>query len=178
MVCASAEPVPRTLKKTGMVGLSASQASSRPAVITSVRANAPQKFTRRHLTLGLSSTSSNAGLALVYAAPPISKKVRRPPAVVRDDVHGGHGEPGTVGEHADVAVEFDVPQPEGLPPRLQHCERLWAPSAGELLTALDPGIVEHELAVERDQPPVRKPGQRIHLEQLGVVLAVGAIERG
>ena len=65
MALASVEPVPCTLKKTGTAGASAFQASSTPAVITSVRAKAPQKFTTRQVTLRLSSTSSSAGLALV-----------------------------------------------------------------------------------------------------------------
>ena len=77
---ASVAPVPCTLKKTGMDGSSASHASSTPPVITSVRANAPQKFTTRDFTRGLSSTSSSAGVALVYASPPISRKFAgRPP---------------------------------------------------------------------------------------------------
>ena len=77
---ASAEPVPCTLKKTGRAGASASHASSTPPVITSVRANAPQKLTTRHFTRGLASTSSRAGFAFVYASPPISRKLAgRPP---------------------------------------------------------------------------------------------------
>ena len=80
MARASAEPVPCTLKKTGIAGPSASQASSIPATITSVRAKAPQKFTSRQRTRALSSTSSSAGRAFVYAAPPISMKFAgRPP---------------------------------------------------------------------------------------------------
>ena len=119
MARASAEPVPCTLKKTGMAGPSASQASSMPATITSVRAKAPQKFTSRQRTRALSSTSSSAGRAFVYAGPADLHEVRRPPAVVRDHVHGGHGEPGAVGEHADVAVELDVAEAERTRPLLQ-----------------------------------------------------------
>ena len=55
-------------------------ASITPPVITSVRANAPQKLTSRLLTRGLYSTSSSAGVAFVYASPPISRKFAgRPP---------------------------------------------------------------------------------------------------
>ena len=65
MAMASSSPVPWMVKKIGMLGFSSSQALITPSAITSVRANAPQKLTSRHLTRGLESTSSSAGLALV-----------------------------------------------------------------------------------------------------------------
>ena len=52
-------------RRTGSVGLSSSMAFSTPSVITSVRAKAPQKFTTRLLTRGLSRTSFRPGVALV-----------------------------------------------------------------------------------------------------------------
>jgi hypothetical protein len=62
---ALSSPVPWMEKKIGTAGRSSSIAVMTPSVITSVRANAPQKFTTRLRTRGLSSTSRSAGVALV-----------------------------------------------------------------------------------------------------------------
>src|SRR5262249_21032519 len=65
MAIAASSLVPCMVKNSGSLGFSSSRAVITPAIITSVRANAPQKFTSRHFTRPLASTSSSAGLALV-----------------------------------------------------------------------------------------------------------------
>src|SRR5215207_4031409 len=91
-------------------------------------------------------------------------------AGVGDDVEGAHDQPGTVADDADLALELDVVEVLLLGRGLQRVggggvlERgvLGVPEAGVL--------VEGDLGVERQDGAVGRLGQRVHLDQGGVLL--------
>src|SRR6266404_3097225 len=93
-----------------------------------------------------------------------------------DDVHGGHRQPGPVHHAADVAVELDVVEAvlRGL-----HVERgllVHVAQGHDVLVAVERVVVEVELGIERDHPPVLRDHQRIDLGQRAVLLEVGPEE--
>ena len=71
-----------------------------------------------------------------------------------DHVHGGHGQAGAVGEHADIAVELDEFKPGLGAAALQRGELFGGACAGEIALAKQRGIIERELAIERDDAAV------------------------
>ncbi len=105
------------------------------------------------------------------------EKIRRSAAAMGDHVHGRHGQAGTVGEHADIAVKLDEFQPGRGAAALQRGELFRRAFAGEVALPKDRGIVERELAIQRDDAAVFQQRQRIDLDQLGVACAVNRVER-
>ena len=171
-VTASSSPVPWIEKNTGTFGLSFCQALTTPSAITSVRAKAPQKLIDQalHAGIGEHQVERDFGFGVGLAAD--LQEIRRPAAVMADHVHGGHGEAGAVGEHADIAVELDELEAGLGAALLQRGHRRPAAAAPAMSgLAVDRGIVEHEFAVERDHAAVREQRQRIDLDQLGVARA-------
>ena len=95
---------------------------------------------------------------------------------MRDDVHGGHAEPGAVREHADVPVELHVR--DALLPR----ERLDRVGGGrvaplrDVRMAEEAAVVDRELRVERLHLALRRHDQRVDLAEHRVELDERAIE--
>ena len=93
-----------------------------------------------------------------------------------DDVDGGHGQPGAVGDHADVALEPDVLQALLVGRLLALVAHLGG------LVLLVVGVAERRVAVERDLgvEGVDLAGglqdQRVDLGEVGVALGVGRVE--
>src|ERR671917_344662 len=92
---------------------------------------------------------------------------------VGDDVQGAHDEPGAVADDADLPVELDVVEVLLLGLGLQRVGRggvlellvLRVPEAGVL--------VEGHLRVEREDGAVGRLGQRVDLDQGGILLGEG-----
>ena len=71
----------------------------------------PKMLMKIDFTFGsLLMTSSAPAITSALAPPPMSRKLAGCAADLVDDVDGAHGEPGAVGDDADVAVEADVLQ--------------------------------------------------------------------
>src|SRR5208282_6654862 len=104
------------------------------------------------------------------------EKIRRLAAAMGDYVHRGHGQAGAVGEHADIAAKLDEFQPGLGAASLKRGEGLARAGAGEIALPEERGVIEHELAVERDDAPVLEQRQRIDLDQFGVARAVNRVE--
>jgi hypothetical protein len=104
------------------------------------------------------------------------QKIRRLAAMVGDDIHGGHGEAGAIGEHADCAVQGNVTQAE-IAATLFQCGQPFCRSQPlQLRLPLNTRIVQHELAIQRDQSSIGEHRQGIDFQQLGVVLTVAGIQ--
>ena len=106
------------------------------------------------------------------------EKVRRASAVMADHVHGRHGEPRAVGEHAHVAVEVDVLESSRFRPGFQAGKLFGRAGARDVAVAHDRAIVHHELAVERDDAAVPGDDQRIDFQQLCVEHGIGRVKLG
>src|SRR4051794_17902925 len=124
---------------------------------------------------GVEDDVQTVGHDLPAGATPDVEEVRRLHAAVllagvRDDVQRRHDQAGAVPDHADLAVELDVVEALLLRLLLQRVGRL---RVEELLVLGLPEVgvvVEGHLAVERDDPAVAEAGQRVHLDQGGVLL--------
>ena len=90
-------------------------------------------------------------------------------------IHGGHGEPGAVREYSHVAFEFDEQEVLLLGLELERCADRAFWSGGRL--AEHRVVVDHELAIKRDQFALVREGEWVDLEQLCVELAEQAVER-
>src|SRR5256886_9846817 len=114
--------------------------------------------------------------ALRAAAAAEIAEVRRAPARLRDDVHGGHSEPRAVGEDADVPVELHVGD------ALLARERLDRVGGGRIAPFCDvrmaeeAAVVDGELRVERLHLTLRGDDQRVDLAEHRVELDERAIE--
>lgn len=92
---------------------------------------------------------------------------------VRDDVQGAHDETGAVADDADLAVELDVVEVLLLGGGLERVGR------GLVVEGLEVGVtelgvvVQRHLAVEGDDVPGDDLGQRVDLDQEGVLLDEG-----
>ena len=91
-------------------------------------------------------------------------------------VHGRHGQPGAVGEHADVAFEVDVLEFCGLGPGLEASQLVRRARGCGGGLADDGGVVHHELAIERDDAAVAGDDQRIDFHQFGVEGGIDRVE--
>ena len=93
-----------------------------------------------------------------------------------DDVQGGHAESGAVAEDADVAVELDVGEPLLLRHPLLRVLDEALLEVGEVLVAVEGGVVDRHLGVEGDHVAVLGDDQRVDLDQGGVALVEGVVE--
>ena len=101
--------VPSSRTTSGTCRLTSRAAATTPSAITSQRMMPPKMLTRMPSTLASDRMILKAAVtrSRVRAAADV-EEVRRLPAVELDDVHGRHGEAGTVDHAADLAVELDV----------------------------------------------------------------------
>ena len=93
-----------------------------------------------------------------------------------DHVHGGHGQPGAVRQHADIAVELDQLEARLGAALLQRRHRAGGTALGKFGLSVHRRIVEHEFTVERDDVAIREQRQRVDFEQFGVIRPEGSIE--
>ena len=106
----------------------------------------------------------------------MSRKLAGCAADLVDDVDGAHGEPGAVGDDADVAVEADVLQTllvRGLLALVAHLRRVVLLVVGMAEHGV---VVERDLRVERMHLARRREDQRVDLDEVGVAVDVGAVE--
>ena len=157
--------------------------STRPRAVTMPLATSsplvmpPKMLMKIDRTFGsLLMTSSAPAITSALAPPPMSRKLAGCAAHLADDVDGGHGQAGAVGDDADAAVEADVLQALVVGRRLA----LVALLGGVVLLVL--GVAEHGVAVEGDlgvegvHPAVGREDERVDLDQVGVALDVGPVE--
>src|SRR5829696_7750508 len=91
-------------------------------------------------------------------------------AGVRDDVQGAHDQAGTVADDPDLALELDVVEALLLRRGLQRVRRGGVLEGGVLGLPEVGVLVEGHLGVQREDRAVRRLGQRVHLDQRGVLL--------
>src|SRR5215212_8962675 len=94
-----------------------------------------------------------------------------------DDVHRRHREPRAVDHAGDVAVELDVVEVELRRLDLQRLLLVEVAQGVEVRVAEHRVVVEGDLGVEREQPPVLRQEERVDLKQRGVGLLVRVVER-
>jgi hypothetical protein len=119
-----------------------------------------------HAGFGENQGERRFGLGISFPAD--LGEIGRAAAEMRNHIHGRHGQPGAVGENADVAVELDVAQAFAGALPLPLAQRFRGGGGGKLRLANGRRIIETELAVERHDPAVDKFGQRVDLEKLGI----------
>ena len=91
-------------------------------------------------------------------------------AGVRDDVEGAHHEARAVADDADRAVELDVVEALGLGLRLERVGGLLVLELRVVRVAELGVLVERDLAVERLELVAGQAGQRVDLDEGGVLL--------
>jgi len=91
-------------------------------------------------------------------------------------VQGGHGQPGAVGERADVAaVELHEVDAALAGQSLLRVARLGVAHAGDVGMPVERVVVDGVLRVERAHHPIRRDDQRVDLDQHRVGLDEGAV---
>ena len=98
-------------------------------------------------------------------------------AGVRDDVEGGHDQAGAVADDADLAVELDVVEALLLGLGLERVGLVLDLERRVVRVAEVGVVVERDLAVERLEDVALEPGQRVDLDQGGVLLDEDPPER-
>ena len=91
-------------------------------------------------------------------------------AGVRDDVEGRHHQPRAVADDPDLAVELDVVEALLLGLGLERVGLLADLERRVVLVAEVGVVVERHLAVQRLEDVARQPGQRVDLDQGGVLV--------
>src|SRR3954454_5804643 len=89
---------------------------------------------------------------------------------VGDDVQGAHDQAGTVADDAHLALELDVVEVLLLGARLERVGGGGVLEGGVRLLPERGVLVEGDLRVERENRAVGGPGQRVDLDQRGVLL--------
>ena len=106
-------------------------------------------------------------LVLVGAAADV-EEVGRLAAVVLDQVHRAHRQPGAVDQAGDVAVQADVAQAALAGPQLGRVFFGRVEQGGDVGVAEQGVVVEVELAVERQHVAAGRDDQRVDLGERGV----------
>ena len=153
-----------------------SSAPTMPLATSSQAVMPPKTFTNTLLTCASwRITSRPSAITWALAPPPMSRKLAgfTPPCVlagVRDDVEGRHDQARAVADDADRAVELDVVEALVLGLRLERVGLL-ADLELRVVRVAELGVlVERDLAVERLELVAGQPGQRVDLDQRGVLL--------
>src|SRR5919205_4177830 len=91
-------------------------------------------------------------------------------AGVGDDVERAHDQAGAVADDADLALELDVVEVLLLGPGLERVGRGGVLEGGAVVVPEGGVVVEGDLRVQREHGAVRRLGQRVDLDEGGVLL--------
>src|SRR3990172_6520573 len=105
------------------------------------------------------------------------EKIRRPPAVKSDGVHGGHGESGAVDDAPDIPFERDVVEAMSGGFDFLGVFLVEITQVADVRPAVDGVVVKLHFRVQREQLAVQGNGQGIDFNQHGVVVAEAAVQR-
>src|SRR5918993_4767949 len=103
-------------------------------------------------------------------------EVGRFAAGLGDDVQRAHHQPSPVAQDADVAVEFDVLQPDLLRPFLQRVCGFDVVQPGYVFMPVKTGVVHRYLGVQRQDAPLRRNDERVDLHQVRVETFEGIVQ--
>ena len=95
-----------------------------------------------------------------------------------DQVHGRHGEPGTIDHTADAAIEADVFEPVGQGRRLAGILLAQVPLGLQVRLTEQGIVIQIDLGVQGDQLAPGGHHQRIDLHQVGVARHEEPVEPG
>src|SRR5262249_18788439 len=103
------------------------------------------------------------------------KEVCGTAAEMTDHIHGSHGQPGAVGEHADIAIELDQLEAIVGTTLLQRGHDPRGATFGDLRLPVQRSSVEHQLAVERMRAAVGQDWYLIDFQKFSIDRTVGGI---